>query len=535
MIKTGVPLWFVGDHPNHFSNTLVAKYRPMHAEVQAAWRTGQWQEVPRALTSVSDNSTALLDHPTFVPDDSTLVPDDSTLVPDDSTFVPDDSTLVPDTPSQPLATSDERFPTPDPLSGQRRRETMDQFFERRAARHALMESSESLAERRSRLDRARAAEQHRCPGRAGPRGFTWEDVDGRLMRTHLVRAAEEDDWCNYTNSQRRYDSFFNEWDLATSFDPGASVEDDDDDMDGFPFRPDPSPPPPPPPPPHVMFSQDISAVYRNDASGNETHNEASDMSIANPESIEDILYYRYGYNWDGVTPFNASRSIPMVLTPWINTQKTLMDIKSIVAVKDRFTITSFVDFLVQDKAIPSALWDLNNDNPSPLRGHFNPHLMVTPTTVDENTFFFIQPTGAPPSNSPPWYLAVRDPATALECYRRDLGPSVIDVAKLFLATGRPFSTCIRSSLPPPIRPLQRSDPVGLGWRNVGYRGDSGDYAGYESRRRAFLVQPRGRAGALAGGIVWRLVIHDLELSHICAGPSDDVFEYGDMIPSNSSR
>ena len=73
------------------------------------------------------------------------------------------------------------------------------------------------------------------------------------MRTHLVRAVVEDDWGNYTNSQWRYDSFFNEWDLATAFDPGASAE-DDDDKDDFTFWPD---TPPPPPPPHVMFSQDI--------------------------------------------------------------------------------------------------------------------------------------------------------------------------------------------------------------------------------------------------------------------------------------
>jgi hypothetical protein len=521
MIKAGVPLWFLWDQPGDFTNTLVAKYRPTLAEVQAARRTGSWQEVPRVLASVSDDSTTL---------------------PDDSTFVPDDSSLVPDTPSQPSATSQERFPKPDPLSGQKRGETMDQFFDRRAARHALMEKSESPAERRSRLDRARAAEQHRCPGRAGPRCFTWEDVDGCLMRTHLVRAAVEDDWVNYTNSQRKYDSFYNEWDLATAFDPGASVDDDDDDddPDDFSFRPDTPPPPPPyppsspPPPPHEIFSQDISAVYRNDASGDETHNEASEMNIPDPESIEDILYYRYGYNWDGMTHYNASRSIPMALTPWINIQKTMMDIKSNVDVNNQFTITNFVDFLVQDKTIPSALWDLNDYNPSPLRGHFNPHLVVTYRTFDKNTFFFIQSAGAPSSNDPPWYLAVQDPATALECYRRDVGPSVIDVAKLFLAAGKPFTTRIHSSHPPPIRPLRRRDPVGLGWRNVGYRGDSGDYAGYENRRKAFLVQPRGRAGALAGGIVWRLVIHDLELSHICAGPSDDVFEYGDMICSDSS-
>ena len=40
------------------------------------------------------------------------------------------------------------------------------------------------------------------------------------------------------------------------------------------------------------------------------------MNIANSESIEDILYYHYGYNWDGVTPFNTSQSICMVLTLW---------------------------------------------------------------------------------------------------------------------------------------------------------------------------------------------------------------------------
>ena len=140
MIKAGVPLWFVWDDPTDFSNTPVAKYCPTRAEVQAARHAGQWQEVQRGLTSVSNNSTAL--------------PDDSTFVPDDSTLVPDDSTLVPDTPSQPLATSDERFPRPDPLSSQRRGETMDQFFERRAGRHVLMERSESPAERRSQLDHA---------------------------------------------------------------------------------------------------------------------------------------------------------------------------------------------------------------------------------------------------------------------------------------------------------------------------------------------------------------------------------------------
>jgi hypothetical protein len=68
---------------------------------------------------------------------------------------------------------------------------------------------------------------------------------------------------------------------------------------------------------------------------------------------------------------------------------------------------------------------------------------------------------------------------------------------------------------------------------MGYKGDSNDYAGYESRRTAFLAQSRGRKAVLAGGIVWRLAINSVELSHVLVGPSEDVFEYGDVIQSDS--
>jgi len=64
---------------------------------------------------------------------------------------------------------------------------------------------------------------------------------------------------------------------------------------------------------------------------------------------------------------------------------------------------------------------------------------------------------------------------------------------------------------------------------MGYKGDLPDYAGYENRRTAFLAQPHGCAGALKGGIVWHLVINSIKLSHVCVGPSEDVFEYGDIM------
>jgi hypothetical protein len=76
-----------------------------------------------------------------------------------------------------------------------------------------------------------AAERHSRPGRSGAKCFTWEEVDAYMLQTYLIRSAVEDCWNSYTNSQRRFDAFHNEWDLAIAFDPGAVAVDDNDDDD----------------------------------------------------------------------------------------------------------------------------------------------------------------------------------------------------------------------------------------------------------------------------------------------------------------
>jgi hypothetical protein len=509
MIRANVPLWFLWNDPTHFSDLpwLYKQCCPTREEVNEARLSAQWREEAKNVASTQYDST-----------------------------VHDDSTAA----SLPI---NEQFPKPDPFSGQKRGETMDEFFARQAARHVLMESNESAAERRSRLDRERAARDHHCPGRgASTRCFTWEEIDGFMMRTYLVRSAVEDCWDSYTNSQRRFDSFYNEWDLAIEFDPDASVDDDqyEHDVDDMFIRSDTPPPPPPyppsPSPPTAIFTNDITATYRNNISdGSPYHNEVGDMTIQNAgqDPLDYVLFWRFGYNWDGVSSFTFSKPTPM-LPPWKHTQKTLTDIESEVDIKEQFAITNFVDYLVCNRTVPSALWDLNSDNPYPLYQNINPKLVVNPKSFDNTTYYLIQPAYPPSSNHSSWNLIVHDPATALECCRRDLGPSVIDVAKVFLLAGKPFSTRIHSDgrHRAPVRPLRRSDPVRLGWRRMGYRGDSHDYAGYENRRTAFLAQPHGRAAALKGGIVWRLTINSIELNHACIGPSDDVFEYGDVITSD---
>ena len=40
---------------------------------------------------------------------------------------------------------------------------------------------------------------------------------------------------------------------------------------------------------------------------------------------------------------------------------------------------------------------------------------------------------------------------------------------------------------------------------------------------------------LAGGIVWRLAFNSIELSHVLVRPSEDVFDCGDALRSDSDK
>jgi hypothetical protein len=67
-----------------------------------------------------------------------------------------------------------------------------------------------------------------------PRVFEWieDDETGFLLRTPITRSLAQDNWHNYTEKQRRYNSILNEWDLCIELEPdgvGRAYEDDSDD------------------------------------------------------------------------------------------------------------------------------------------------------------------------------------------------------------------------------------------------------------------------------------------------------------------
>ena len=62
------------------------------------------------------------------------------------------------------------------------------------------------------------------PGAKGPKVYEWEEArPGVWLRRYVSRAEVRDRWLLYADSQKRYDSFFNEWDLCEAFDPLATT------------------------------------------------------------------------------------------------------------------------------------------------------------------------------------------------------------------------------------------------------------------------------------------------------------------------
>jgi hypothetical protein len=526
MLRANIPIWFCWDNPRDFAgNPWVYKtFCPTSEEVCRA----------RVVASELEEWRRMAEASMTTPVDLTAIPSSVSLEShSDSTSVQDTATAARDSLSQRPESPRRQYPVPGLFSDQRRGESMEQYFERRAARHARMEHRESPAARQSRLDREREACRQRCPGLgSNVKVFTWEDVDGFLMRTHVIKAAVEDCWSDYTVTQRRYNGFDNEWDLATQFDPGAVADDDSDydDDDDTVIRPStplgPPPYPPSPPPPTVIFTEDIATTYatgdtRYIPEGGNTH----ELEFKDPQ--EAMIYWRYGFNWDGISTFSDFHNG----SNWTNTQMTLTDTRNTIPMASRTALSSFVDYLVQNRPVPAVLWDLDSQNPTPLRNDLNPAVRVKPLTDNHVTYYFIQSMAPPSPSDPNWDLVVQDPVTALECYRRDMGPSIISIATSFLLAGKPFSTRIRSEIPRtiPSHPSSQRQFVGLGWREQGYKGDINDYAAYENQRAIFLAHPRLRAALLKGGIVWRLARHSVELSLAIAGPSDEVFEYGNFI------
>ena len=84
-----------------------------------------------------------------------------------------------------------------------------------------MAQRESEIDRQRRKSREDAAAARAYPGKKGPTVFMWTDDDGHgfFLHTRVPRGEVNKIWEDFTDSQKKFNIFENEWDLCVEFDP----------------------------------------------------------------------------------------------------------------------------------------------------------------------------------------------------------------------------------------------------------------------------------------------------------------------------
>jgi hypothetical protein len=470
--------------------------------------------------------------------------------------------------STPPATQDTRapkMPIPHPGSRQKYGETPAQFLKRTKEDRTRCMASEDAAQKQRREAREAAQARHRCPGRSSkaPHVFHWEeDIEtGIRMRTQVSRAAVDQFWACYSNKQRVFDWYHNEWDVCTEFDPDAKYpdgDDVDDDVDDF-YMGDAIDPQPNPhasmSPVNVMQAAaptlplaSLPAASYNEGDTTNTPSSLPAASYDEDDSTDtlfpvvfdggllDILYQRYGFLnlgpnastiYTNNLDWKATRSILGLVnnTPLI---QELLSKDNIRKDSVQSAISHFIWCMVHPtQTIPAALCDIHPESPEPLP--HNPHFHIFKRTVKlekdarPTDVYFVQSVDLPGGME----VMLRDPATVLECYRQF---TTLQTAITFLFTnGRPFYTFVSQTHIPQPQPMRMKPSPTLGFYAKDYKPGLREYRHYERIRKEFCSLPRARAALTRGGIIWRLALESIGIPAkelVKNGPSQEVFTHG---------
>jgi len=420
------------------------------------------------------------------------------------------------------------LPEPEKFSHQKRGETWQQFFERQRLSHEKWARVETPMQEKARLAREKAAERHMCPGQKGAHVWEWIEIDGFLMRTKVDRKSVAMVWPGFSDTQRRYNGFSDEWDLCHAFDPDG-IPDEDYDDESFEYLP------------HELLTVPLTQIHSTVSLPNRQKalqdsfgvlkDIYDDEYVETPayceDHVEDILYYRYGFSH---TP--GFVDFPVADADAVSYAKKTLAISNDCFLKlDLAAFASFVRALVHKTNPHAALWDLDKANEVALANQDHNGVTIRIFHVRSGTHYVVEAR----TWSPSWKLVVQSAATAVECLRRhDWTRSRYSLAQNLLARGMPFRTMVPLSIDAGIsdRPVYIHRP-----RQVGYIPDKYDYFEYEYKLKSFLLeQVHARATLLRGGIVWRLareVIGDRLDQYVVLGPSENVHIFGSPLRLSS--
>ena len=436
-------------------------------------------------------------------------------------------------PATPLPT---HFPKPHQGSDQRPGETWQQFFACREKRHARILERESAADRAKREARAAARP---IPGRnRGARIFVWsvQVANGQVFRLRepINRFDGVSIMDNYTENQKQYNAFDDEWDLCTEFDPeGVPDSDWDEDEQLLPEQNGYAAPPTsgiPEIAPSTSSIPEPSSFQLDVFVGSEIPTSV----LPSSPTLDNILYHRYGYLFpiESIHDSGSTMSLRDAASRVCEANAPLSPSNS-----EQNAMCSFLRLLIGAKPIPRSLCDLQDG--SLLEQYKQGAIIVERRNGKYHShngyvlknYYLIRPRSMSCASANGHYtIFVDDPVAVMHVIRQQWGPDVSDIASELVAAGVPFSTRVLDSAVP-ARPAKFRISA-LGYLPFDCSLSAMDYAAYLDRRDSFLHRPYSRAALMKGGIIGRLARESLD-EHgdmvVRHGPSDNVLRMGTAI------
>ncbi|KAJ7504123.1 hypothetical protein B0H11DRAFT_1709600 [Mycena galericulata] len=387
-----------------------------------------------------------------------------------------------------------KFPQPEKDSGQLHGENIHAFLARRKPRNEQLAKRETLQMTQKHLQREAHAVQGGPPGKKGPRVFIWEEENGFFIRRSINRSFAADRWNEFTDNQRLYDGYHNQWDLCSALAPDEVPEDDDSDYE----------------PGEIL--DDSEPVYEP----------YHDMS--------EIPHTRFGF----VKPVDQPR-YPKRLEDRLSL-KSLGDEKWPSLGDTAYEhFPSLLAYLADTKSIddiPSDLLDLRQVD-ADISLDSNWVIDVSREQLNGKLFYILRPKGLAPEDCSV-HLLLSSAATTLQVVRMGWGPDPQEIIFHLLQLGVEFRVCIRDRVYGQPHPQLLDAHGRLGYRRKGYKPTVVDHGVYVTLRNRFFASPRGRAARLAGGIIGRLAFGVVDDTLASVGPGSEVFETGVRLWDGSS-
>ncbi|PPQ71051.1 hypothetical protein CVT25_007322 [Psilocybe cyanescens] len=279
-------------------------------------------------------------------------------------------------------------------------------------------------------------------------------------------------------------------------------------------------------------TDDLLSVSRQDVLSVNNF-EPTSFKSAQDKSLEDLLYFRFGYSLDERPYSGPPQSLtPAKFTSWDEVLRSVGARQLTTSWKDKVPIEDFLGCLLVSKEpldeIPGKFWDLGSYAMTPLSEMQPCFVSVHVKHFDNAPHYILRPRNLHESRDVSWLLSV-DAMTALECMRRSLGPHIYDITNFLVDHGIPFRTFL--PLPSDLRTSlssssKRSSPRSLlGRRSKKYNFDLGDFATYQTLLHALLrANPESRAALCIGGIVARIARDILPNSAALLGPSHEALD-----------